>query len=162
MSIELDVEIPDDASLAVATWESDLRLALRSWFDTADADLLIEASTSALGPFRWELDIRLGADARVRVSSLTIGSRAEFGDDGGWWITVAAYRTDESVALMLVVAARLAEILHSRILDDSSLLGAARFVQAAEAEQLIAAVAQRPFAEAAAVLARELEKRTTP
>lgn len=70
-----------------------------------------------------------GKHSGIECRSHSAGTEESLGEDGGWWLYVSVVpRTNESFLLMLLVAACVAKMLESAIIDEAGLMRSGRYV----------------------------------
>jgi hypothetical protein len=90
-----------------------------------------------IGPAALDMQVRVGADARVELSCAWIPEDPAEPLDSGWSLNLAIWRTDESFLAGMVLAAALGELMSSPIIDDSALLSGPRLRDPREVIALI-------------------------
>jgi hypothetical protein len=123
-----------------------------SWESELDADGL-------LGDADSDFQLRVGADAQVEVGTLSVGFEEALGEEGGFWTSITASRTRESILLMIVVAGCLGRLAATNVVDDWEMLGRGPLLSPDVALGVAACGSGLTFAEAAVALEVDLSRR---
>lgn len=89
-------------------------------------------SSTSLGPFKAALEVRAGEDGLVELMTIEVPDEPVASDETGWFVFVTMARSAESALLAIVLAASLAELLDTPVIDEVSLLGKERYVSSDE------------------------------
>jgi hypothetical protein len=156
MSVELEVKIGDQVIRKKVLF-AHLSKIMR---DTSECNLALSweiehTETETMGCEPDVFNLTIGDVAEVQCFCYTAGSEEDLGYEGGWWLCVSVVtRNPNSFLLMLVVAACVAIITGSEIVDDSNLLGENRTITSGEILSMIGSGSTRSLFSVAKALAQ--------
>jgi hypothetical protein len=156
MSVELDVKLGDQLIRKGDLFQS-LSEHMRTRFNCNSVLSWEREQTEdgMIGLGQCVLNLNVGDVAEVQCLCYSAGSEGDLGTEGGWWLNVSVVkRNSSSFLLMLVVAACIASIVESDIVDDATLLSPNRAIGPREIFTVIGSDETRAIYDAAESVAK--------
>jgi hypothetical protein len=130
VSVEFELKISREVAWTTLRDHATSALAARLGVPVEQLGVSLVAgphSSSSLGPFRAVLDVRAGEDGLVELMTIEVPDFPVADDETGWFVFVTMDRSAESATLGMILAASLAELLATPVIDEVSLLRKGRF-----------------------------------
>ena len=131
MAIDLELKITREVAWTTLRDHATSGLAARVGVPVEQLGVSLVAgprSSTSLGPFKASLDVRAGEDGLVQFITVEVPDFQVTEEEAGWFVCLSMARSAESAFLGIVLAASLAELLGTLVIDEVSLLGKERFV----------------------------------
>jgi hypothetical protein len=157
MSVELEVRL-GSATVGVSTFVESVATELRARFSKHEGDTWPALMTGKdlpelLGGEPCAFLLEMAEGASIEVRSYCVGTTEDFGEDGGWWVSLTAViRSPETFYLMRLAAACLAKLSAQLVLDEASRLGSDRWIEPDKVLDTLGTNESQSFKEAAARL----------
>ena len=131
MAVEFSLKITREVAWATLRDHATSGLAARMGVPVEQLDVSLVAgprASSSAGPFQASLDVQAGEDGLVELMTIEVPDFPVADDETGWFLFLTMDRSAESATLGIVLAASLAELLGTPIIDEVSLLRKERSV----------------------------------
>lgn len=131
MAVEFSLKITGEVDWTTLRDHATSGLAARMGVPVEQLDVSLVAgprASTSLGPFKASIDVRAGEDGLVELMTIEVPDFPAADDETGWFLFLTMDRSAESATLGIILAASLADLLGTPVIDEVSLLRNERFV----------------------------------